>query len=215
MFSDLRFICGELWRGKSVLRAYLNQRLKTETLRGKTIDIGGGKNADYISFMKETDNCELVTFDNKSGATVDFETDRLPAEDGAYDTVLFLNVMEHIYNHQHISREVLRIVKPGGQLVGFVPFLMWYHADHRDFFRYTHEALEKILERAGATNYKIEMIGAGPFIAASHMVLQSFPRVLRVPLFLFHWTLDSIYQRLKGSGARPYALGYLFTVTKS
>ncbi len=208
------FTSKEIWKGKSVTRAFLNYRLRQEILHGQTIDIGGGKNADYISFMKKSDDCKLVTFDIKSGAMVDFEKDRLPAADGTYDTVLFLNVMEHIYHHQHIANEVLRIVKPGGQLIGFVPFLMWYHADHRDFFRYTHEALEKILTTAGAKDCTIEIVGAGPFIAASHMVLQSFPRVLRVPLFLVHWSFDVVYRFLKKQDTRAYALGYLFRVNK-
>lgn len=214
MSHSLRFICKELLAGKSVLRAYLNNRLRLEELRGLTIDIGGGKNADYISFMKKTDDCELVTFDIKNGAQIDFEKDALPATNGFYDTVLFLNVMEHIYNYQHICNEVVRITKPGGQMIGFVPFLMWYHADHRDFFRYTHEALENILTQAGVANYKIEMIGAGPFIAAAHMMLQSFPRFLRLLVFLPLWLLDRFYQIFKGDNSRPYALGYLFVINK-
>lgn len=215
MLKNYRFICSELWKGKSVLRAYLNLRLKEETLKGKTIDIGGGKNADYLSFMKSGDQVTFETFDIKAGQKdVDFETDRLPAEDGAYNTVLFLNVMEHIYNHQHIANEVVRIVKSGGQLIGFVPFLMWYHPDHSDFFRYTHEAIEKIFSMENITNLKIEIVGGGPFLAASHMVLQSFPRVLRVPIFTVHSILDFLYIKMKGKHARPYALGYTFILQK-
>ena len=99
-------------------------------------------------------------------------------------------------------------------MIGFVPFLMWYHADHRDFFRYTHEALEKILVGTGATNYKIDLVGGGPFLAAAHMIIQSFPRILRVPIFIPILALDKIYIALKSGGARPYALGYLFKVEK-
>jgi SAM-dependent methyltransferase len=214
MSKKMRFIISEISNGKSVLRAYLNAELQSEALKGKTIDIGGGRNADYISFMKKTDDCELVTFDLKNGAMVDFETDRLPADDGVYDTVLFLNVMEHIFNHQHICNEVVRITKTGGQMIGFVPFLMWYHADHRDFFRYTHEALENILTNAGCENFEVKMVGAGPFVAAAHMVLQSFPRILRVPIFFKFVLLDKLYSTLKKDGARPYALGYMFKVSK-
>lgn len=214
MSNNLSFICSEIWKNKSVLRAYLNLRLKEESLKGKTIDIGGGKNADYISFMTKNDDCDLVTFDIKNGALIDFETDMLPAATDTYDTVLFLNVMEHIYNHQHICNEVVRITKNGGQMIGFVPFLMWYHADHRDFFRYTHEALEKILHISGVKNPKIEMIGGGPFLAAAHMILQSFPRIIRVPIFSLFWLFDKLYKLLKGKDARPYALGYIFKVNK-
>ncbi len=211
--GNFTFVCSEILKGKSVLRAYLNVRLRSETLRGNTIDIGGGKNADYINFMRKSDDVAFKTFDLKTGeVTIDFETDSLPAEDNSYDTVLFLNVMEHIYNHHHIAKEVVRITKLDGQLIGFVPFLMWYHADHKDFYRYTHEALEKILKSAGARNFNIEMIGGGPFVAASHMIIQSFPRVVRLPIFLLFVFLDKLYRSLKGANARPYALGYYFKV---
>lgn len=214
MFKDYRFLCSEINKGKSVLRAFLNLRLSEETLKGKTIDIGGGKNADYISFMKKSDDVDFLSFDIKSGATVDFEKDRLPAGDDAFDTVLFLNVMEHIFNYQHIANEVFRITKPGGQLIGFVPFLMWYHADHRDFFRYTHESIENIFHSAGAKSVSIEVVGAGPFIAASHMFILSLPRLVRPIAFTINFILDELYQKLKGKNSRPYALGYYFIINK-
>ena len=217
MSKEFKFYCSEIWKGKSVLRAFLNWRLKEDELCGKTIDIGGGKNADYISFMNTSEGFELTTFDIKAGQKdIDFEKDALPADDGLYDTVLFLNVMEHIFNYQHIANEVVRIVKPGGgQLIGFVPFLMWYHPDHRDFFRYTHEAIDNILQSTGVTDVQIEVVGKGPFIAAAHMILLSFPRVMRVPLFVGLYFLDKIYKKLKKENARLYALGYYFKVQKN
>ncbi len=148
------FVLKEIWRGKSILRAASNFQLRDIELKGKTIDIGGGRGEKYVSFIKRSTDVEFQTFDLKNGDFVDFEKDQLPAEDNTYDSVLFLNVMEHIFNHQHIANEVMRITKPGGQMIGFVPFLMWYHPDHKDFFRYTHEAIEIICERAGARMFR-------------------------------------------------------------
>lgn len=210
----LLFISTEIWHGKSVTRAFLNYRLRQETLHGETIDIGGGKSADYLSHMNRADKVEIRTFDLKVGEKIDFEQDTLPANDDSYDTVVFLNVMEHIFNYQHIAHEVVRITKPGGRLIGFVPFLMWYHPDHRDFLRYTHEALEIILERTGAENIAIEFVGYGPFTAAAQMVVGLLPRPLSVLLFVAHYGLDYIYLRLKPRNSNRYALGYFFFVSK-
>lgn len=210
--KDFIFIIKEIAKGKSVTRAYLNLRLSQDVLKGDTIDIGGGKNADYLSFMKKDGSVSFKTFDMKAGATTDFEKDQLPAIDGQFDTVLFLNVMEHIYNYQHIAKEVVRITKKEGQLIGFVPFLMWYHPDHHDYFRYTHEALEKIFTQVGATTILIEPIARGPFIAACQMALQSFPKILRVPVFLVFIFLDKIFLLLRPSHGERYALGYYFKI---
>jgi len=208
------FTCKEIWRGKSVTRAFLNYMLQKEVLQGVIIDIGGGKSADYLSFMNRAEGATFKTFDVKIGEKIDFEKDTLPAKDGSYDTVLFLNVIEHIYNHQHIANEVIRIIKPGGKLVGFVPFLMWYHPDHRDFFRYTHEALEIILKTAGAKEISIQFVGYGPFTAASQMIVGILPKPLAVVMFVINYMLDYVYLKLRPSNTNRHALGYCFTVTK-
>lgn len=211
---EFSFLVKEIWKGKSVIRSFLNLRLRKETLTGKTIDIGGGKNADYIAFMKRSEDVDLINFDIKAGAHIDFENDSLPSLDGTFDTVLFLNVMEHIFNYQHIANEVVRIIKPGGQLIGFVPFLMWYHADHKDFFRYTHEALAIILRNTGAKNVTIEPVALGPFTAAAQMLTQIFPKILATPLFVSMYILDTIFLYLRPTQKGRYALGYYFLVSK-
>ena len=212
--KNIIFLIKELWAKKSVTRSFLNLRLKEETLLGEVMDIGGGKSADYLSFMKRDEDVTFVNFDIKTGVIVDFEKDSLPLVSDSCDTVLFLNVMEHIFNHQHITEEVVRITKPGGQLIGFVPFLMWYHADHRDFFRYTHEALEIIFKKTGATKILIEPVSHGPFIASLQMLSQLLPRFLNIPLFVLFYMLDSLYLKLKPSQVGRYALGYYFKLTK-
>ncbi len=203
-----------LWTGSSVTRAYLNQRLAAETLKGEVIDIGGGRSESYLPDMGRSADVVFRTFDLKAGQQVDFEKDTLPVADGAYDTVLFLNVMEHIFNHQHIANEVVRIVRPGGQLIGFVPFLMWYHPDHSDYFRYTHESLEKIFKTAGATSTHIEPIAGGPATAAAHMVLQSLPRIIRPVVFIPFWVFDVLFRGLRGDRYKVFALGYFFVIKK-
>ena len=217
MVSEYRFLLGQICSGKSVLRSLLNWELRLKTLGGTVIDIGGGKNADYLSFMQRADDVSFKTFDVKAGDQgVDFEQDKLPAVDGAYDTVLFLNVMEHIFNYQHIASEVVRIVSPGGALIGFVPFLMWYHPDHHDFFRYTDEALYKIFAKTNVKDFKVMPVARGPFLASLHIRFFSYPRILRPVLFSIAFLLDSIYLKLKvrNGGSSRYVLGYLFLGSK-
>ncbi len=208
------FILKQVVKGKSITRAFLNERLLAETLSGKTIDIGGGAGNAYLAFMDSSDSTHFTTFDLRNGDMVDFESEPLPSEDGVFDTVLFLNVMEHIFNYQHIANEVVRITKPGGQVLGFVPFLMWYHPDHKDFFRYTHEALEKIFQATGAASIKIEPIEKGLFTAAFHIKALAFPLFLRVPLFSFAYVVDSFIGLFKKERGPKYVLGYFFKLTK-
>jgi SAM-dependent methyltransferase len=204
------FLCKEIGRGKSVTRAFYNYRLKHEMLVGAVIDVGGGRSADYLSFMPRSEDVEIRTFDVKAGANIDFEVDQLPASDGSFDTVLFLNVMEHIYNYKNIISEVHRITKPGGRVIGVVPFLMWYHSDPKDYFRYTHEALEKIFTECNIATCKIEVLARGPFTAAAQMVMQSLPRLVRIPVFALHYFLDAVFLWLRPGHGERYTLGYYF-----
>lgn len=153
------------------------------------LDVGGGNDLKYLSFLSLNEKVRIVNFDLKSGAKVDFESDRLPHDSNSIDIVLFLNVMEHIYNYNNILSEVIRVTKPGGKVVGFVPFLMWYHPDHKDYFRYTKDALEKILGDHNARSIEVEFIGRGPFIASAHMMLQSFPTLIRPIIYIVFWYL--------------------------
>lgn len=209
--NSIFFLVREIWSGKSVTRAFLNRRLSAENLSGVTVDIGGG-NKD-MKFLRSIKNAEIVSFSNldtKAGHHIDFETDRLPYDDRSQDNVLCFNVLEHIYNYKHLITELFRIKNDNGRIVGFVPFLMWYHPDHSDYFRYTHEALEKIFTECGASKIIIEPIHYGPFMAATHMVLLSFPRILRPLFFLSNYMLDAIYVWLRPSAAERYVLGYYF-----
>lgn len=202
-----------IWRGKSIIRSFLNERLSHETLVGSTIDLGGGKGEGYISFVQRN-NCTFQTFDLHHGDKVDFETEQLPAKTDSYDTILFLNVLEHIFNHRHILQEVVRVSKPGGKVIGFVPFLMWFHPDHEDHFRYTHQSLERLFSELPVT-YNIEPIESGPFIASLHMTLLLWPRPIRVVLFYGAYLLDRLVDRARKRSIPKYVLGYYFQLEKT
>jgi len=213
--SSFLFLIKEIMAGKSVTRAYLNLLLSQEILKGRTIDIGGGENSNYIDFMKFEENFSFGTLDIKSDDKLDFEKDQLPANDNEYDTVLFLNVMEHIYNYKHIMKEVIRITKPSGRVIGFVPFMMWYHPDHGDYFRFTHEALEKIIQECGSNKFSIKPVAKGPFTAAFQMICKILPKLIRIPTIIIFHALDVVYLHLQPNNGDRYALGYYFIITPS
>ncbi|MCB0280700.1 MAG: methyltransferase domain-containing protein [Calditrichaeota bacterium] len=204
------FVIRELWKSKSVTRSFLNYRLSLEKIEGYTIDLGAGKKDLYSTLIPQATGTELVSFDFKQGNQVDFETDKLPADENTYDTVLLLNVLEHIFNHAHLLKEIGRIKKPTGRLIGFVPFLMWYHPDPHDYFRYTFEALEKLHHQAGYQKITIESIHYGPFVASLQMIHTCLPRWARVIIFVAAYGLDSLFRILRPKAVTRYALGYYF-----
>ena len=57
------------------------------------------------------------------------DASRLPFGDGAFDSVVCLEVLEHLFEPQHALREIRRVLKPGGTLILTVPNVAyWRHA---------------------------------------------------------------------------------------
>ena len=210
MFSSLE----KIWAGQTLLRVLMNCGLRSETIRGVVIDIGGGRTPDYFTYLKREQVTSITPID-ASISRIDFEQDPLPFADSHADTVMCVNVLEHIYHHQFLLGEMRRILRPGGALIGFVPFLIQYHPDPHDYFRYTREALEKLLAETGFTEVRVRTVGGGPFAANFNNIVLSVPRIARVSLFPFYYGLDRLMLWLRPGVRERYPLGYLFTARHS
>jgi SAM-dependent methyltransferase len=208
MIKDFIFIAKSLFSGKSIIRATLNARLRKEFLSGRILDLGSGGSDRYSGYIPREKDSTYELFDMKKGMTVNFETDALPYGDGVYDTVILLNVLEHLYETQNILREIKRIKKGDGTFIAYVPFLMWFHPDHHDYFRYTHQALEKMFTTAGYTDIAIEPIYRGPYTAAFQMIHPTIPIVIRPFLYFPAYLIDALFKKLRKGASARYALGY-------
>lgn len=74
---------------------------------------------------------------------------RLPVADACVDTVLSLEVLEHLPHPERCVAEMARVLKPGGRLLLTVPFLQPLHQLPFDFRRYTPRGLTELLEDNG------------------------------------------------------------------
>ena len=197
-----------LFEGQTMLRILMNRALGDETLRGKVVDIGGGRNPDYFDYFKK-ENAIVEPVDGKISG-INFETDALPYESGSADSVVCCNLLEHIYHYEHLLEEIRRILKKGGQLIGFVPFWIGYHPDPRDYFRYTREALEFMFRDAGFTDVRIRSIGGGPILANFNTLVLSFPRFLRPFVYLWYGPVDAVFLMLRPKSRDRNPLGFVF-----
>ena len=161
---------------KTPIRIFHNYFLKNIEISEKTIDIGSGQHSSYLNFLKKK-NVNLFFSDKfhkkeENFIEVDLEND-LKINDHTYDTVIMFNVLEHIENYENLISEVFRILKPGGKLEIFVPFMHRYHEDPKDVFRPTHSYLNKCLEK---NKFKVNtcLIGIGPFAVISEILLKYF-----------------------------------------
>jgi SAM-dependent methyltransferase len=73
----------------------------------------------------------------------------LPFRDASFDTVLCLELLEHVPDPHRCLAEIARTLRPGGALLVTVPFISALHALPYDFWRYTPAGLTALLERHG------------------------------------------------------------------
>ena len=79
--------------------------------------------------------------------------EKLPYEDGTFDLVTALDVVEHLDNDLAGLREMRRVLRPGGRVLLFVPTFMFLWglqddvSNHRR--RYRLPELRRVLEQAG------------------------------------------------------------------
>ncbi|MBK8130264.1 MAG: class I SAM-dependent methyltransferase [bacterium] len=121
---------------------------------GKTVlSFGSGDGGDR-SWLEHA-GYDLVCFDIYPGPYTDVVCDghELPFADGQFDIVVSTAVFEHLYNPFQAAREIFRVLKPGGALIGSAAFLEAYHAN--SYFHMSHLGLTEVFTRAGFEGLEI------------------------------------------------------------
>jgi SAM-dependent methyltransferase len=203
-----------VWKRYSLLRAYENEFVRNLRLSGLGIDLGAkSKDAKYYEYMdlggvQRLDFVDLFS-DGDGIVKMDLEQP-FPIADATYDFVLSFNVMEHIFNYRNLIAESRRILRDGGELHGFVPLMHHFHPDPNDYFRFTGQALERILGEEGFTGVEVMPIAYGPFkVAAAAMGHVVRYRLFRVVAYGIGMALDRFVENFS-SGGKNYAMAYYF-----
>jgi SAM-dependent methyltransferase len=125
----------------------------TERAQGRVLDIGcaDGWASDVLS------HCDYVGLDYPTTASGLYGTRpqvfadgaSLPFASASFDTVLLLEVLEHVADAERVLAEICRVLKPGGALLISMPFLYPLHDAPHDYRRYTAPGLIQALLRAG------------------------------------------------------------------
>ena len=120
--------------------------------RGRLVDIGCGRKpwqgvfAPHVDEYIGVDHAE--TLHGLEGIDVIAGAYDVPLADGTADTVLLMEVLEHLESPARALAEVRRLLGPGGHLILTTPFSWPLHEEPRDFFRYSPYGLRHLCREA-------------------------------------------------------------------
>lgn len=117
---------------------------------GLVLDCGAGvRNTYYPNVV----NYEIVEYDTTDvlGAA-----ERLPFADESFDAVLSLNVLEHVKDPFLAAREIMRVMKPGAELMAVAPFLQPLHGYPHHYYNMTARGLETLFEGLDVEATRVE-----------------------------------------------------------
>lgn len=115
------------------------------------VNLGSGRHA-YPGVV----NVDGMGYDN---VHVVCDLQRLPFADGSVDKVISVAVLEHVPTPEQHVAEMFRVLKPGGRLLVYIPFLQPFHASPYDYQRYTDTGMRQLFRAFEQPNV---IVGAGP-----------------------------------------------------
>lgn len=160
----------------------------------KILDVGGGR-----PFQKMLSNHgellkgrEYMTLDIDPGTkpTVVGDAHQMPFKDAEFDAVLHIYVFEHLHTPKKAADEIYRVLKPGGYMLGVVPFNHPYHArkdGYRDYWRFSKDGLAVLFSDFS----EVEMFKIGRYFRAAIGFLPFLWRVKR-PMEAVAYILDHL-----------------------
>lgn len=129
------------------------------TARGRLLDVGCGERpyehifrpfvSEYVGIEHEASFKRTAAAESARKPDLFYDGRRLPFEDGSFDTILNVQVLEHTPDPLHLLREMARVLRRDGVLILSAPFQFRLHEEPHDYFRYSPHGLRALCAEAG------------------------------------------------------------------
>lgn len=102
---------------------------------------------------------------------------RMQFENDSFDTVVNIQVLEHVFEPIKMVEEIARVLKPGGHGIFLIPQTSTVHFAPEHYYNFTRYWIQKAMQRAGLNIVELKALGGVWTSMASHLLfffLQSF-----------------------------------------
>ncbi len=198
------------------IRGLVRSVAETFVLPGPILEVGSYQcdgQAEIADLRSLFPGRHYTGIDVRPGPGVDeiANVEALPYPDASFGTVLALETFEHVAHFWRGFAEVRRVLRPDGVLLVSSPFYFHIHPHPKDYWRFTPEAFQMLLD-----DYPSKIIGTHGPATRPAAVWALACREDRAPIspaeYLSYQTRMNLYARMPLPWARrlSYRLGSLF-----
>ncbi|WP_080777685.1 class I SAM-dependent methyltransferase [Chryseobacterium phocaeense] len=127
------------------IRRIIRNEIKEKNL--VALNLGSGSSDLGEEFL----NVDLLPYEH---VDIICDIENIPFKDNSVDYIINIAVLEHVPNPQKVIAEIHRILKPGGKIYCFIPFMQPFHASPYDFQRFTYEGMKHQFKEFEILNLK-------------------------------------------------------------
>ena len=209
-----------IFSNKSILRIFQLEIFKKFKINGDVIEFGASDEIEKNFCNSKLKNCKIsysnINSSNKEFVNIDLQEKILI--ELKYDYIIIFNVLEHLLDPNLALRNLSKICKKNGKIIGSTPFLFRVHGAPKDYSRFTKDHLIELLKSSNFKDIEIIELGTGPFLACISL-LRSYLKYLPILyqlLVLFALIFDKFIKLfIKTDPKKIYPIGYVFFATNS
>ncbi len=189
-----------LFKNYSPLRIFQIIESNKVSIKGKSLEFGAYKNQkkNFSTHLKGEKNFQYTNIkkDKKNNILEGDLNQKLKFKSNYYQNVVIFNVFEHLINPTKSLKELNRILKKGGLLIGSTPFLYQVHGAPNDYLRFTKNYLVNEFKKRKLKAIYVKELGYGPFIAAFSLLFPYFKflPIINYIIFLMCLIFDTFLQ---------------------
>lgn len=171
--------------------------------KGDVLDVGGWD--FYLTAKKKKIIFNTWTTLDHTEKIIDIQDDNfifikgdgcdMPFENNSFDTVLNIQVLEHVFKPIEMVNEISRVLKPDGYGIFLIPQTSTIHMAPYHYYNFTRFWIKEAMERAGLNIVEIKPLGGIWSSMASHF---------------FYFFLQSI--RFSGMSTKGNKRNFLFYI---
>jgi SAM-dependent methyltransferase len=149
------------------------RRAHTELGSYRVLDVGCGEKPYAPLFAPYAASYVGVDPVDNPRAELRGSVEALPVEDGSFDVLLCIQVLEHCDDPSLAVSELARATARGGRVLASTHGVMAYHPSPADYWRWTHAGLEKLF-RENAEWVSVNVTPASGTTACLGMLLSLY-----------------------------------------